>query len=151
MSKDGSSFFLPTLLSEAAKWAQKNSLLPMPFGTSCCGIEMMSTLSSTYDLSRFGAEVLAEGRLQQVGRGHTFQNDVRRPARGNRVRHLSKELSIVLVILLCLTHHVHKCNVLVSELHCSWLYPCSPVSSCCSSLRTQARLLSLRAQSYCKG
>lgn len=58
MSKDGSSFFYPTLLSEAAKWAQKNSLWPMPFGTSCCGIEMMSTLSSTYDLSRFGAEVV---------------------------------------------------------------------------------------------
>jgi len=58
MSKDGSSFFYPTLLSEAFKWAQKNSLWPMPFGTSCCGIEMMSTLSSTYDLSRFGAEVV---------------------------------------------------------------------------------------------
>lgn len=58
MSKDGSSFFFPTLLSEATKWAQKNSLWPMPFGTSCCGIEMMSTLSSTYDLSRFGAEVV---------------------------------------------------------------------------------------------
>ena len=58
MSKDGSSIFYPTLLAEAAKWAQKNSLWPMPFGTSCCGIEMMSTLSSTYDLSRFGAEVV---------------------------------------------------------------------------------------------
>ena len=57
-NKDGSSFFYPTLLSEAAKWAQKNSLWPMPFGTSCCGIEMMSTISSTYDLSRFGAEVV---------------------------------------------------------------------------------------------
>lgn len=58
MSKDGSSFFFPTLLTEAAKWAQKNSLWPMTFGTSCCGIEMMSTISSTYDLSRFGAEVV---------------------------------------------------------------------------------------------
>lgn len=58
MSKDGSSFFTTTLLSEVSKWAQKNSLWPMPFGTSCCGIEMMSTLSSTYDLSRFGAEVV---------------------------------------------------------------------------------------------
>ncbi len=58
MSKDGSSLFFPTVLAEAAKWAQKNSLWPMPFGTSCCGIEMMSTLSSTYDLSRFGAEVV---------------------------------------------------------------------------------------------
>lgn len=57
-NKDGSSFFVTALLSEAGKWAQKNSLWPMTFGTSCCGIEMMSTISSTYDLSRFGAEVV---------------------------------------------------------------------------------------------
>jgi NADH-quinone oxidoreductase subunit B len=58
MSKDGSAFFFTSLLSETAKWAQKNSLWPMTFGTSCCGIEMMSTISSTYDLARFGAEVV---------------------------------------------------------------------------------------------
>jgi len=58
MSKDGSAMIFPMLFEEAAKWARKNSLWPMPFGTSCCGIEMMSTLSSHYDLSRFGAEVV---------------------------------------------------------------------------------------------
>ncbi len=58
MSKDGSALIFPSLMSEAVKWARKNSLWPMPYGTSCCGIEMMSTLSSTYDLSRFGAEVV---------------------------------------------------------------------------------------------
>ena len=58
MSKDGSASFIPTRLYFAVKWAQKNSLWPMPFGTSCCGIEMMSTLSGTYDLARFGAEVV---------------------------------------------------------------------------------------------
>jgi NADH-quinone oxidoreductase subunit B len=58
MAKDGSASFIPTRLDHAVKWAQKNSLWPMPFGTSCCGIEMMSTLSGTYDLSRFGSEVV---------------------------------------------------------------------------------------------
>jgi len=58
MSKDGSAFAYPMLLKEAAKWASKNSLWPMPFGTSCCGIEMMALLSSHYDLARFGAEVV---------------------------------------------------------------------------------------------
>jgi NADH-quinone oxidoreductase subunit B len=58
MGKDGSGFFFPTKLEWVARWAQKNSLWPMPFGTSCCGIEMMSTLSADYDLARFGAEVV---------------------------------------------------------------------------------------------
>ncbi len=58
MSKDASSMVYPTLLSHVVKWARKNSLWPMPFATSCCGIEVMSTLSSTYDISRFGSEVV---------------------------------------------------------------------------------------------
>ena len=58
MSKDASSMIYPMLLQEAVKWARKNSLWPLPFATSCCGIEVMSTLSSTYDISRFGAEVV---------------------------------------------------------------------------------------------
>ena len=30
----------------------------MPFATACCGIELMATACSRYDLSRFGAEVM---------------------------------------------------------------------------------------------
>ncbi len=39
-------------------WSRKNSLWPLPFTTACCGIELMATASSRYDLARFGAEVM---------------------------------------------------------------------------------------------
>jgi NADH-quinone oxidoreductase subunit B len=39
--------------------ARKNSLWPLPFATSCCGIEFMATMASHYDLGRFGSERLS--------------------------------------------------------------------------------------------
>src|ERR1043166_6406359 len=50
--------FFTTKLEEIANWARKNSLWPLPFGTARCAIEYMSCLSSTYDVARFGAEVV---------------------------------------------------------------------------------------------
>ena len=39
-------------------WCRKNSLWPLPFGTACCGIEVMATGASRYDIGRFGAEAM---------------------------------------------------------------------------------------------
>jgi NADH-quinone oxidoreductase subunit B len=44
-------------LDALASWCRKNSLWPMPFATACCGIELMATGASKYDIARFGAEV----------------------------------------------------------------------------------------------
>ena len=45
-------------LDALASWVRKHSLWPMPFATACCGIELMATASSRYDISRFGSEAM---------------------------------------------------------------------------------------------
>ena len=45
-------------LKKIVNWARRSSLWPMPFATACCGIELMATASSRYDLARFGAEAM---------------------------------------------------------------------------------------------
>lgn len=50
--------FLTTQVDALVNWGRKNSLWPMPFGTACCGIEMMAVLGPRYDVARFGAEAI---------------------------------------------------------------------------------------------
>ncbi len=52
----GTPTFLTTKVDFVVNWARRNSLWPMPFGTACCAIEMMSAAASTHDLARFGME-----------------------------------------------------------------------------------------------
>ena len=49
---------LTTKLSEVIAWGRKYSLWPMPYGTACCAIEFMGAVSSVFDISRFGAELV---------------------------------------------------------------------------------------------
>ncbi|ADX67517.1 MULTISPECIES: NADH-quinone oxidoreductase subunit B [Weeksella] len=51
--------FMAMQLSKVVGLARKNSIWPLPFATSCCGIEFMATMGSKYDLARFGSERLA--------------------------------------------------------------------------------------------
>jgi len=55
LEKDG---FFTTTIDNVLKWAQKNSMWPMPLGISCCAIEMMAFASPRFDASRFGSEVM---------------------------------------------------------------------------------------------
>lgn len=52
---EGQGFFA-TSLDKVIGMARANSIWPLPFATSCCGIEFMATMGSNYDLARFGME-----------------------------------------------------------------------------------------------
>jgi NADH-quinone oxidoreductase subunit B len=55
---EGSGFFA-TSLDKVVGLARSHSMWPLPFATSCCGIEFMATMGSHYDFGRFGSERLS--------------------------------------------------------------------------------------------
>ena len=45
------------VLDDFIDWGRSNSLWPLTFATSCCGIEFMALGAARYDMARFGFEV----------------------------------------------------------------------------------------------
>jgi len=53
-----------TTLQKAVLWSQSKSMWPDTFGLACCAIEMMSIVSSRYDIARFGMEAFRSSPRQ---------------------------------------------------------------------------------------
>jgi NADH-quinone oxidoreductase subunit B len=56
LQKSGSPVIISTL-DDIINWGRSNSVWPLTFATSCCGIEMMATGAPRHDFARFGIEV----------------------------------------------------------------------------------------------
>ena len=54
--KSGGNILLTTI-DDIIDWGRSNSIWPLTFATSCCGIEMMACGASRHDFARFGIEV----------------------------------------------------------------------------------------------
>jgi NADH-quinone oxidoreductase subunit B len=58
MEETVSKSIMLTTMQDLLAWGRKNSMWPFHFGLSCCFVEMATSITSKYDVARFGAEVI---------------------------------------------------------------------------------------------
>jgi NADH-quinone oxidoreductase subunit B len=56
LNKTGGNILMTTV-DNIVNWGRSNSIWPLTFATSCCGIEMMAAGAPRHDFARFGVEV----------------------------------------------------------------------------------------------
>jgi NADH-quinone oxidoreductase subunit B len=56
LQKSGGNILLSSI-DNIINWGRSNSIWPLTFATSCCGIEMMAAGAPRHDFARFGVEV----------------------------------------------------------------------------------------------
>lgn len=64
--KDLDSNVFLTTIDDVINWGRKNSLWPLTFATSCCGIEMMAAGAPRHDFARFDGSYRASPRQADV-------------------------------------------------------------------------------------
>ena len=77
------------VLDDFINWGRSNSLWPLTFATSCCGIEFMALGAARYDMARFGFEVARASPRQATLNCSSFL-----PYGTNTVRILRHKLGI---------------------------------------------------------
>ena len=62
LNEGGANVFVG-VLDDLINWGRSNSLWPLTFATSCCGIEFMALGAARYDMARFGFEVARASQM----------------------------------------------------------------------------------------